>query len=198
MDAAGGNTRAAQCLVHLLGEAGRPAHEDVVLVDVRQLPAQALRRDVGALARRGCSPRTSAGRRARWRWSQLVPQGQVLGAVGPVEQGDVAGRAGQRLEQRPHRGDADAARHQQHLAPAARAAVSAPYGPSAHTRVPGSSSRSGALWSPIAFTVIRSMSGRGAADSEYGWELNRMPGGQEAPAEELPRLRAHPVQLRGP
>ena len=42
--------------------------------------------------------------------------------------------------------------------------------------MPGVSSRSRSLWSPIAFTVIRSMSGRGAADSEYGCELNRMPG----------------------
>lgn len=64
--------------------------------------------------------------------------------------------------------------------------VSAPYGPSAQTRVPGSRSRRAALWSPIAFTVMRSMLGRGAAESEYGWELKRIPGARKRQRKNCP------------
>ncbi|CAM5613123.1 hypothetical protein SALBM217S_05829 [Streptomyces griseoloalbus] len=60
--------------------------------------------------------------------------------------------------------------------------------------MPGSSSRSRELWSPIAFTVIRSMSGRGAADSEYGWELNRIPGARNRQRKNCPA--SAPIRCR--
>jgi hypothetical protein len=47
-----------------------------------------------------------------------------------------------------------------------RCAVKAPYGPSAHTRVPGRSRASSEEWSPSDFTVMRSTSARVGADRE--------------------------------
>ncbi len=79
-----------------------------------------------------------------------------------------------------------------------RDAVIAPYGPSAHTLVPGVSSRRASLWSPIALTVIRSSSGRGAADSEYGCELNRIPGARNRHRKNCPASAPIRCSLRPP
>src|SRR4051812_50105476 len=72
-----------------------------------------------------------------------------------------------------------------------RAAVSAPYGPSASSRVPGSSRGRRVLPSPSVFTVRRRWFGAGGADRENGWAGRPEVGGEEAPAEELARLGAH-------
>ena len=45
-----------------------------------------------------------------------------------VDDGDVAGRLPEALEQRPHRGDADARAHEQDLAPGAHPLVQAAVG----------------------------------------------------------------------
>ena len=104
-----------------LGRAGRPAQDRR---RARRCPGAPARREL-AVRCRARSPSGLFDRvhqpapRALGDLRQLAPQRQVLRAVGPVEQGQVAGRAGQRLEQGPHRRDADAAGDQQHLAAAA-------------------------------------------------------------------------------
>ena len=56
-----------------------------------------------------------------------------------------------------------------------RLAVNTPDGPSASTRTPGRSLASCAVWSPTRFTVSRSHSSLGAADSENGCDCHQHP-----------------------
>ena len=109
-----------------------------------------------------CAPRSGRSRRVR-------AAGRGLAGVGPVDHGDVAGRAGQRLEQRPQRGDADPAGEQQHLAPSpAGGGERRRTGPRPAPAYPASARSSAALCAPATLTVIRSRSVAARADSEYG------------------------------
>ena len=110
-------------------------------------------------------PRTALGRQR----GQLVPEQDIRRRVDPVDQDHVARSLRQSLEERAHRGDPDARRHEQHLVagpdsgvqPAVRSLDEDP-------RAGWSPSRP-VEPSPTWTAVIRSRDPSGAADSENGW-----------------------------
>ena len=99
------------------------------------------------------------------------------------------------LEQRADRRDADAAGDQQRPSRAgATASVKTPNGPSATTRVPTGVAPARACSRRRAFTVIRSESPSGAAESENGCAFAQRPRREEAPEEELAGVCVQPVE----
>src|SRR5487761_584538 len=103
------------------GQSRWPAQVDVVVDEPGDAPAQlpAAQRVVAKLGA------AAGGEPGLWRAAggdllELAAEHGVAQAANPVDQGEVTGRGGQRLEQRAQRGDADTPGDQQHLAAAAR------------------------------------------------------------------------------
>ena len=129
---------------------------------------------------------------------QLVLQHDVGRMGRAVDQRDVAGGAGQRLEQRPQRRDPDPAGEQQHLA------AGAPSGGERAVRALGEDPGAGLQCTQAGAVVAGDLDGdaqpvrtRCGADSEYGLAGPPQIAGEEPPAEELARLGPQLVQVLG-
>ena len=94
-----------------LGHVRDQVHERLDVVEVLRRHRQPAAAAADARPRHRHDPRAAFGRQR----GQLVPEQHVGRRVDPVDEDDVAGSLGQPFEERPHRGDPDARRHQQHL-----------------------------------------------------------------------------------
>lgn len=161
--------------VRLHGEPLPPAHVHVVPGDVRQDPAQHSGGDrrppdvrpvdrVQELRPRSSAMASSSSRRAR---SSAV-RARYSSVRSRPAPGSVSNSARSGVMPAPPAISSTVPRLR-------RAAVRDPYGPSAHTRVPGRSPARAAPCPPTALTVIRGRSGRGGAEGEYGRAVQRSP-----------------------
>ena len=168
VDVTAGDSGGADVANGGVGHAGRPADVDVALGEIGDELAQVLGREQPrSLGRRVVADEEVDGDAALGReLLDLAAEHEVVVGEGAVEDDDVAARA-PRMSARtgvmPMPPATSAI-----LSPRRLASVKTPNGPSARTRVPTGSDASAPLWSPSAFTVIRSDRPSGAAESENG------------------------------